>query len=143
MANKIKKNELLKFLIEYSGDEYNIGQVKNIYKKIHGAEALQNALAKIDPTSIVGEDGTTANEAIVFRNPISKERKARDTERAMSRGAKLRPPPDLGFGNLAKAAAELARGNNKGGLAKKTKGFKHGGLAGTGHNDMRKGGLFK
>ena len=33
--------------------------------------------------------------------------------------------------------------NNKGGLAKKTKGFKHGGLAGQGHNDMRKGGLFK
>ena len=38
---------------------------------------------------------------------------------------------------------EPAQGNNKGGLAKKTKGFKHGGLAGTGHNDMRKGGLFK
>ena len=38
---------------------------------------------------------------------------------------------------------EPTQGNNKGGLAKKTKGFKHGGLAGTGHNDMRKGGLFK
>jgi len=33
---------------------------------------------------------------------------------------------------------------NKGGVVtKKTKGFKQGGLAGTGHNDMRKGGLFK
>ena len=33
---------------------------------------------------------------------------------------------------------------NKGGVVnKKTKGFKHGGLAGQGHNDMRKGGLFK
>ncbi len=143
MANMIKKNELLKFLIEYSGDEDNIAQVKRIYKKEHGAEALQNALAKIDSTSIVGEKGTTADEAILFREAKSEKRKARDTERAMSRGAKLRPPPDLGFGNLAKAAAELARGNNKGGLAKKTKGFKQGGLAGTGHNDMRKGGLFK
>jgi len=38
---------------------------------------------------------------------------------------------------------EPAQGNNKGGLAKKTKGFKHGGLAGTGHNDMRKRGLFR
>ncbi len=38
---------------------------------------------------------------------------------------------------------EPTQGNNKGGLAKKTKGFKHGGLAGTGHNDMRKGGLFR
>jgi len=38
---------------------------------------------------------------------------------------------------------EPAQGNSKGGLAKKTKGFKHGGLAGQGHNDMRKGGLFK
>ena len=38
---------------------------------------------------------------------------------------------------------EPTQGNNKGGLAKKTKGFKQGGLAGQGHNDMRKGGLFK
>ena len=38
---------------------------------------------------------------------------------------------------------EPTQGNNKGGLAKKTKGFKQGGLAGTGHNDMRKSGLFK
>jgi len=38
---------------------------------------------------------------------------------------------------------EPTQGNNKGGLAKKTKGFKQGGLAGAGHNDMRKGGLFK
>ena len=38
---------------------------------------------------------------------------------------------------------EPTQGNNKGGLAKKTKGFKQGGLAGTGHNDMRKGGLFR
>jgi len=34
-------------------------------------------------------------------------------------------------------------GNKGGVVTKKTKGFKHGGLAGTGHNDMRKGGLFK
>ena len=39
--------------------------------------------------------------------------------------------------------AEAPFTGNKGGLAKKTKGFKQGGLAGTGHNDMRKGGLFK
>jgi len=38
---------------------------------------------------------------------------------------------------------EPTQGNNKGGLAKKTKGFKQGGLVGQGHNDMRKGGLFK
>tara|TARA_R100000908_G_C3659625_1_gene87505 strand:+ start:232 stop:627 length:396 start_codon:yes stop_codon:yes gene_type:complete len=38
---------------------------------------------------------------------------------------------------------EPTQGKNRGGLAKKTKGFKQGGLAGTGHNDMRKGGLFK
>ena len=43
MANMIEKNELLKFLIEYSGDEDSIAQVKRIYKKEHGAEALQNA----------------------------------------------------------------------------------------------------
>ena len=39
--------------------------------------------------------------------------------------------------------AEAPFTGNKGGLAKKTKGFKQGGLAGTGHKDMRKGGLFK
>jgi len=39
--------------------------------------------------------------------------------------------------------AEAPFTGNKGGLAKKTKSFKQGGLAGTGHNDMRKGGLFK
>ena len=39
--------------------------------------------------------------------------------------------------------AEAPFTGNKGGLAKKTKGFKQGGLAGTGHNDMRKSGLFK
>ncbi len=38
---------------------------------------------------------------------------------------------------------EPTQGKNRGGLAKKTKDFKQGGLAGTGHNDMRKGGLFK
>ena len=139
----INKNELLKFLIEYSGDEDNIAQVKKIYKKEHGAEALQNALAKIDSTSIVAEKGTTADEATLFREAKSEKRKARDTERAMSRGAKLRPKPDDGFGSFAQTMREMAKGNNKGGLAKKTKGFKHGGLAGTGHNDMRKGGLFK
>ena len=139
----INKNELLKFLIEYSGDEDNIAQVKKIYKKEHGAEALQNALAKIDSTSIVAKKGTTSDEATLFREAKSEKIKARDTERAMSKGAKLRPPPDLGFKNLSKAYNELAKGNNKGGLAKKTKGFKHGGLAGQGHNDMRKGGLFK
>ena len=34
-------------------------------------------------------------------------------------------------------------GNKGGVVTKKTKGFKQGGLAGQGHNDMRKGGLFK
>jgi len=47
-------------------------------------------------------------------------------------GRKIPPPVDM-----------PKLGNNKGGLAKKTKGFKQGGLAGQGHNDMRKGGLFK
>jgi len=39
--------------------------------------------------------------------------------------------------------AEAPFTGNKGGLVNKTKGFKQGGLAGTGHNDMRKKGLFK
>jgi len=39
---------------------------------------------------------------------------------------------------------EPTQEKNKGGVVtKKTKGFKQGGLAGQGHNDMRKGGLFK
>ena len=143
MTVKIGKNELLKFLIEYSGSEDNISAVKSLYKHQHGKEALQNALAKIPSSSIRGEDGITADEAVVFANPTSKKRQEYDTERAMSRGAKLRPRKKTGFDALGKAALEISRGNNKGGLAKKTKGFKQGGLAGTGHNDMRKGGLFK
>ena len=78
---------------------------------------------------------------------VSKDMQESRTKRAMSKGAKLRPKPkdkiSAGFADLVKAARELHMGKNKGGLAKKTKGFKQGGLAGTGHNDMRKGGLFR
>jgi|TARA_B110000285_G_C14954620_1_gene528531 hypothetical protein len=38
---------------------------------------------------------------------------------------------------------EPTQNNNKGGLTKKTKGYTRGGLTKSGHNDMRKGGLFR
>lgn len=134
-------------LIENSGNEVNIGEIKKVMKKDLGEKGFNDFFSSMPNDSFGADDGDVADETIYFRKGASKAMQKSRTERAMSRGAKLRPKPKVktpeGFADLVKAAKELHMGNNKGGLAKKTKGFKHGGLAGTGHNDMRKGGLFK
>ena len=146
---EIEKDGLLKVLIKYSGNADNIAQIKSLYENQHGREALDKALAKIPSSAFQGDKGSTSAEAINFNEPDSSARTSRKTEQAMSKGAQLRPKPRVkmdeetvkAFQALNAAKKELKL--NKGGLAKKTKGFKHGGLAGQGHNDMRKGGLFK
>ena len=148
MAN-INKDGLLNVLIKYSGNADSIAQIKSSYENQHGREALDKALAKIPSSAFQGDKGSTSAEAIYFNKPDSSARTSRKTEQAMSKGAKLRPKPKVkmdeetlkAFQDLNDSREELNL--NKGGLTKKTKGFKHGGLAGQGHNDMRKGGLFK
>jgi hypothetical protein len=144
---KFTKKQYMDALIENSGNEVNIGEIKKVMKKDLGEKGFNAFFSSMPNDSFGADDGDVADETIYFRKGASKAMQKSRTERAMARGAKLRPKPkdkiSAGFADLAKAAAELARGNNKGGLAKKTKGFKQGGLAGTGHNDMRKGGLFK
>ena len=149
MSVKIEKDKLLKFLIKHSGNADSIAQIKRSYENQHGREALDKALAKIPSSAFQGDKGSTSAEAIYFNKPDSSKRQSRKTKQAMSKGAKLRPKPRViidketaeKFQALNAAKEELNL--NKGGLAKKTKGFKQGGLSGTGHNDMRKGGLFK
>ena len=144
---KFTKKQYMDALIESSGNEGGIEGIKRAMKKDLGEKGFNSFFSSMPNDSFGIEDGEVADEAIHFRKGVSKDIQKSRTERSMSRGAKLRPKPEdkisAGFADLAKAAAELRSGNNKGGLAKKTKGFKQGGLAGSGHNDMRKGGLFK
>ena len=132
-------------LIKHSGNEIDINNVKDAIKKGLGEKGFNAFFSNMPNDSFGTDKGDVADETIYFRKGASKSTQKNRTENAMAKGAKLRSAPkadDIGFGNIVKAAQELY-GNNKGGLAKKTKGFKQGGLAGQGHNDMRKGGLFK
>jgi len=144
---KFTKKQYMDALIESSGEDGEIEGIKRVMKKDLGEKGFNAFFSSMPNDSFGIEDGEIADETIHFRKGASKDIQKSRTERGMSRGAKLRPKPEdkisAGFADLAKAAAELGIGKNKGGLAKKTKGFKHGGLAGSGHNDMRKGGLFK
>ena len=134
-------------LIENSGNEININEIKRVMKKDLGEKGYNAFFSSMPNDSFGIDDGDVADETIYFRKGASKDMQKSRTEAAMARGAKLRPRPKVkkpeGFSDLVESAKELGIGKNKGGLAKKTKGFKQGGLAGTGHNDMRKGGLFK
>jgi len=144
---KYTKKQYMDALIESSGDKDTIEEIKRFMKKDLGEKGFNAFFSSMPNDSFGMKDGDVADETIYFREGASKDIQKSRTKRAMSRGAKLRPKPkdkiSGGFSDLVKAARELHMGKNKGGLAKKTKGFKHGGLAGTGHNDMRKGGLFK
>ena len=144
---KYTKKQYMEALIESSGDKNSIEGIKRFMKKDLGEKGFNAFFSSMPNDSFGIKDGDVADETIYFREGASKDMQESRTERAMSRGAKLRPKPkdkiSAGFADLVKAARELHTGNNKGGLAKKTKGFKQGGLAGQGHNDMRKSGLFK
>ena len=144
---KFTKKQYMDALIENSGNEVNIGEIKKVMKKDLGEKGFNAFFSSMPNDSFGTDDGDVADETIYFRKGASKGMQKSRTERAMSRGAKLRPRREVktpeGFADLVKAGKELGIGKNKGGLAKKTKGFKQGGLASTGHNDMRKGGLFK
>lgn len=144
---KFTKKQYMDALIKNSGDEGNIGEIKRVMKKDLGEKGFNGFFSSMPNDSFGIEKGEVADETIYFRKGASKAVQKGRTEDAMAKGAKLRPKPEdkisAGFAALADSARELGIGKNKGGLAKKTKGFKQGGLAGTGHNDMRKGGLFK
>ena len=142
---KFTKKQYMDALIESSGEDGQIEGIKRVMKKDLGEKGFNSFFSSMPNDSFGMDDGDVADETIYFRKGVSKDIQESRTENAMAKGAKLRSAPkadDIGFGNIVKAAQELY-GNNKGGLAKKTKGFKQGGLAGQGHNDMRKGGLFK
>tara|TARA_R100000541_G_C1842070_1_gene76112 strand:+ start:49 stop:486 length:438 start_codon:yes stop_codon:yes gene_type:complete len=143
---KFTKKQYMNALIENSGNEINIGEIKRVMKKDLGEKGFNSFFSSMPNDSFGRDDGDVADETIYFRKGASKTTQESRTKEAMSQRPKLRPKPkadDLGFGSFAQTMREMAKGNNKGGLTKKTKGFKQGGLAGAGHNDMRKGGLFK
>ena len=144
---KFTKKQYMDALIKNSGNKINIDYVKDAMKKDLGEKGFNGFFSSMPNDSFGMDDGDVADETIYFREGASKDTQESRTERAMSQGPKLRPKPRIelpeGFDVLGKAVREIHSGNNKGGLAKKTKGFKQGGLAGSGHNDMRKGGLFK
>jgi len=144
---RFTKKQYMDALIENSGNAINIEEVKKVMKKDLGEEGFNSFFSSMPNDSFGIEDGEVADETIHFRQGASKAIQESRTKRAKAQRPKLRPKPEdkisAGFANLSKAYNELSSGNNKGGLAKKTKGFKQGGLAGQGHNDMRKGGLFK
>ena len=144
---RFTKKQYMDALIENSGNAINIEEVKKVMKKDLGEEGFNSFFSSMPNDSFGIEDGEVADETIHFRQGASKAIQESRTKRANAQRPKLRPKPEdkisAGFANLSKAYNELSSGNNKGGLAKKTKGFKQGGLAGQGHNDMRKGGLFK
>ena len=141
------KKQYMNALIENSGNEININEIKRVMKKDLGEKGYNAFFSSMPNDSFGIDDGDVADETIYFRKGASKDIQKSRTKEAMAGGAKLRPRQKVktpeGFADLVKAAKELGIGKNRGGLAKKTKGFKQGGLAGTGHNDMRKGGLFK
>ena len=144
---RFTKKQYMDALIENSGNAINIEEVKKVMKKDLGEKGFNSFFSSMPNDSFGIEDGEVADETIHFRQGASKAIQESRTKRAKAQRPKLRPKPEdkisAGFANLSKAYNELSSGNNKGGLAKKTKGFKQGGLAGQGHNDMRKGGLFK
>ena len=148
-ANKIKKKYLLKFLIKYSGNADSIAQIKSLYEDQHGREALDKALAKIPSSAFQGDKGSTSAEAIYFNKPDSSTRTSRKTKQAMSKGAKLRPKPKVKMDKetleefQALNASRKELNLTKVDLAKNKKGFKQGGLAGTGHNEQGTVGVCK
>jgi len=116
------------------------------YKKDKQAEALgKEYVEMVRPFSRIlreGDDKALKREVAQIMSDkgyssgrsTNSDNKTRNAESKMNSSAADSP---------GKGSDEPITKKNKGGLAKKTKGFKHGGLAGTGHNDMRKGGLFK
>ena len=116
------------------------------YKKDEQAEALGNEYIKmVRPFSRIlreGDDKAIKREVAQIMSDkgyssgrsTNSDNKTRNAESKMNSSAADSP---------GKGSDEPITNKNIGSLAKKTKGFKQGGLAGTGHNDMRKGGLFK
>ena len=163
---KYTKKQYMDGLIKASGDEDTVENIKRIMKKDLGADEFESFFSSMPKRSFGLEKGDVADETIYFFPAGSKENISIDTERAM-----LRAPKNLseakkkarkkaaqartqkildnmseealaGFTNISKAGAELNK--NKGGVVtKKTKGYTRGGLTKSGHNDMRKGGLFR
>ena len=116
------------------------------YKKDKQAEALGNEYVEmVRPFSRIlreGDDKALKREVAQIMSDkgyssgrsTNSDNKTRNAESKMNSSAADSP---------GKGSDEPITKKNIGALAKKTKGFKQGGLAGTGHNDMRKGGLFK
>ena len=163
---KFTNKRYMDALIEASGNSQSIKDIKRVMKKDRGADGVESFFSSMPKGSFGMEKGDVADETIYFFKPSSKDNIKFETERAMRtapnrataarkkarvQAAEARTQKILdgmsdedkkSFDNLGTAAREL-KGNNKGGLAKKTKSYSRGGLTKAGHNDMRKGGLFK
>ena len=163
---KFTNKRYMDALIEASGNSQSIKDIKRVMKKDRGADGVESFFSNMPKGSFGLEKGDIADETIHFFKPSSKDSIKFSTERAMSRAprdlaaakkrarvqaaeartqkilANMSEEDKKSFDNMGKAALEL-KGNNKGGLAKKTKSYSRGGLTKAGHNDMRKGGLFK
>ena len=164
--SRFTKKQYMDGLIQASGNAESVADVKRAMKKDIGPDGVESFFSNMPKGSFGLEKGDIADETIHFFKPSSKDSIEFSTKRAMSRAprdlaaakkrarvqaaeartqkilANMSKEDKKSFDNMGKAALEL-KGNNKGGLAKKTKSYSRGGLTKAGHNDMRKGGLFK
>ena len=135
---ELNRNQVLEYLesltikISNSGSDEQWPRLKRQLVKEYGSNQMNTFYESLKtiPRSTFGD-----------KNPSEATRYMRPSDESMAEAAakakKIEKQKAIDF-------VQSFQEKNKGGVVtKKTKGFKHGGLAGTGHNDMRKGGLFK
>ena len=135
---KLNKNKVLDYLEDLTS---KIGTDTNLMGQW---PRLKRQLVKkygSDQMSTFYESLKSVPQATYGENPSTATRYMRPSDESMAEAAakakKIEKQKAIDF-------VQSFQEKNKGGVVtKKTKGFKHGGLAGQGHNDMRKGGLFK
>ena len=134
---KLNKNKVLDYLEDLTskiGTDTNlIGQWPRLKRKLvkkYGADQMGTFYESLNstPQATYGKEPSTATR---YMRPSDES-----IADAAAKAKRIEKQKSIDF-------VQSFQENNKGGLAKKTKGFKQGGLAGQGHNDMRKGGLFK
>ena len=135
---KLNKNKVLDYLegltSEIGTDSNLMGQWPRLKKQLvkkYGSDQMGTFYESLKsvPQATYGENPSTATR---YMRPSDES-----IADAAAKAKKIEKQKAIDF-------VQSFQEKNKGGVVtKKTKGFKHGGLAGAGHNDMRKGGLFK
>ena len=141
---KFTKKQYMDALIKATGDSLRIGDIKQVMKKDLGADGFESFFSSMPKGSFGVRKGDIADETIYFHEPTSKSKIKTRSENAMLtapnrataarkrakvKAAKARTQKILdsmsdenkkSFDDLGDGVLEL-KGNNKGGLAKKTK----------------------